>query len=449
MADTSHALISAPTLESIREQLDPPAEAVTRTTLSLSLATPMFGGGVKPGEVDLSQPFRPSAIRGQLRFWWRATAGARFSKPDELFEAEARLWGDTRQSSRVRLRVKNFEAKVTHPGWGTERLRNGETRDVRREPAYIYFPIKPGESSENTLLINGRFDLDISIVAGRRFAQDTALTPAQIDEVMIAIKAWILFGGIGARTRRGCGSLAEDSNPEFTGKTALTAIRRALQDVSEPSNPKWPSLKGATLLYGTPVAGTPELVWIQLVQKYYQFRQKQRNRAEERRPGRSHWPEPDAIRRITKTHSQHHEPLPGSPKIFPRALLGLPILTEFRGGAPGDPPKSTLQTSGVDAKTGKPVHLGRHASPLIVKVVPWDKGTILPIALVLNTDIAERLDGRMELLINNRVIETNLSTGSNSPLDIRALPRPGVTGTPPTLRQWFRSGDLAMKEVIL
>jgi hypothetical protein len=53
----------------------------------------MFGGGYKAREVDPLQPIRPAAIRGHLRFWWRATAGARYASVADLHKAETELWG--------------------------------------------------------------------------------------------------------------------------------------------------------------------------------------------------------------------------------------------------------------------------------------------------------------------------------------------------------------------
>ena len=61
--------------------------------LELRLITPMFGGGYKAREVDPLLPIRPAATRGHLRFWWRATAGARYATVEELHKAERELWG--------------------------------------------------------------------------------------------------------------------------------------------------------------------------------------------------------------------------------------------------------------------------------------------------------------------------------------------------------------------
>ncbi len=35
----------------------------------ICLITPLFGGGVEPGENDLTFPIRETSIRGHLQFW--------------------------------------------------------------------------------------------------------------------------------------------------------------------------------------------------------------------------------------------------------------------------------------------------------------------------------------------------------------------------------------------
>lgn len=42
-------------------------------TLTCRFVSPVFGGGAEPKKVDERSPVRASSIRGQLRFWWRAT----------------------------------------------------------------------------------------------------------------------------------------------------------------------------------------------------------------------------------------------------------------------------------------------------------------------------------------------------------------------------------------
>ena len=61
----------------------------TQVTVQCELITPMYGGGVKAGVVDRNMPIRASALRGQLRFWWRLLNSTTYP----LFSAESALWG--------------------------------------------------------------------------------------------------------------------------------------------------------------------------------------------------------------------------------------------------------------------------------------------------------------------------------------------------------------------
>src|ERR1700722_8551990 len=81
----------------------------------IELITPMFGGGVEPRVNGPSFPIRPTAIRGQLQFWWRATVGARSATLAELREAQSAVWGSTECASRVQVLVENVRAGAPAP----------------------------------------------------------------------------------------------------------------------------------------------------------------------------------------------------------------------------------------------------------------------------------------------------------------------------------------------
>lgn len=73
------------------------------------LVTPIYGGGVPAAIPDVLMPIRATAIRGQLRFWWRLLAQQKWNlKEKSLREAEFRLWGgigEEAAASLVFLRV--------------------------------------------------------------------------------------------------------------------------------------------------------------------------------------------------------------------------------------------------------------------------------------------------------------------------------------------------------
>ena len=46
----------------------------------IELITPMYGGGVVAGVNEQDRPVRVPSVRGNLRFWWRATRGTAFTR---------------------------------------------------------------------------------------------------------------------------------------------------------------------------------------------------------------------------------------------------------------------------------------------------------------------------------------------------------------------------------
>lgn len=325
-----------------------------------TLVTPMYGGGVVAGEVDLAMPIRATAIRGQLREWWRRLNRKEDDK--ELFKAEREIWGglggdaDTLAASKVTVVVLAQAATASN----LRNIARFEQRDGKMKgptfekglPGYALFPgqgkSERGQVTEQPkqLLTEG-----YSFAFGLRFGRD--LASAQREQIVEALRWWATFGGVGARTRRGCGAvLVKDSS----GK--LVAV-----DQGEIAEQGW-MLK----LRGLP--GTAMEAWDSAVSTLRVFRQGKgqgRNKGKENRPGRSLWPEPDAIRRITSSAaSQHKQPFCDAGNAFPRAEFGLPIIFHFKDERDGDPADTTLKPllPGIE----KPAE--RMASPLILRPYP-------------------------------------------------------------------------------
>jgi CRISPR-associated protein Cmr1 len=332
--------------------------------------TPLFGGGVKAGEVDLETPVRGSTIRGQLRFWWRATRGGRFEGDlAQMKAAEDDIWGSTEGVSKVSIAVKTvnigqpFVVPSTDP--------QGRRRTIG-DPGSIYgyvgFPLRP---TEGTVREGVAFELTLSFPAGL------------CEELRAALWAWDTFGGVGARTRRGFGALAcetvqmagascEQENEDWLWQyDSRTLPRELLRDVNKfveagAPPPGVSQLSRKRMRYRV-VAGpnaTELAAWENLIAALKAFRQ---NRSGDQGHGRSNWPEPDAIRDITGQHGnsfKHDVPVHGRLiRKFPRAMFGLPIVFEFKPGQThpsntnNDPRKTTLD--GVEFK--------RLASPLIIR----------------------------------------------------------------------------------
>jgi CRISPR-associated protein Cmr1 len=331
--------------------------------VKLQTITPMFGGSAETRRVDPEHPIRAASVRGHLRFWWRATAGAAFETEKELYDAESTIWGNTKLHGKVRI-----EVEVTNAGQEVEPVRhvprkNGKMGvDFGSNPAYPAYALFPFQGT----IKYGRTD-----EAPDKARNDIKFTlclyyPADLrSQVETALHAWVMFGGIGSRTRRGCGSL------------------QVVDDDARKLNAPTESPNMLTTLPASYFVGRPQhdalRAWADAVAVYRDFRQSvgfARNRGQQpNRPGRSRYPEPDTLRRLTNRHAPQH--VPTHPvRGFPRADLGLPIIFHFMDERAGDPSDQTLQ--------GKQEGKQRFASPIITKAAVID-GQIVPLVMVLDS----------------------------------------------------------------
>jgi CRISPR type III-B/RAMP module RAMP protein Cmr1 len=179
----------------------------------------------------------------------------------------------------------------------------------------------------------------------KRGKSKTPLLPdtiAPIDgEIRSAVSAWTIFGGVGGRTRRGCGALAVHSCDPALPAFDYSAIR-------------------ARIFTGKPCSEARE-AWAESLRLYREFRQSPRGARHKKTlpngrvatvPGRTHWPEPDSIRQITgcslkppkgspptgvaadEDTNDHSKPLAPAAALpsFPKAILGLPMNFHFADG---------------------------------------------------------------------------------------------------------------------
>jgi len=334
------------------EFANPPAQP-ERAEVSLSLDVRVmavtYGGGAEPGRNDAFDPFRVPSIRGQLRFWWRATRGGRCESASELRREEALVWGDTRVASPVKLQLLRFQS-------GTEQeaaRRDANGKWVDEEPRYVLFPAQENRQRIGRISKGGSFQVEIR--APERLVPD----------LDAALWAWLNFGGIGGRTRRGCGAL-------YCKTYAHTWKAESL--LGDGISRDWPTLHGGTMVVGTRKSDWNSC-WKECINVLRTFRQ-DRNHTR----ARSNWPEPDSIRILRHTHAPNHAPRDDS-ETFPRAALGLPILFHFKTS--GDPDQNTLNVVARDA-AGEDQEL-RLASPVVLK--PWaiSDHEAIPLLISLNT----------------------------------------------------------------
>jgi CRISPR-associated protein Cmr1 len=340
-------------------------EALTTITLSLKCITPLFGGGYEPGEVDTDSPIRPAAVRGHLRFWWRATAGAQYATAEDLFKAEAALWGSAELPGAVALKVR-----VTDRGKEVELNTLASDKPSPKkgpELGYFLFPFQNEEAAKAQGQAkpakkggeNVSFELELRVTP----KQDKEKTVKEIEN---AIKAWIAFGGVGARTRRGCGAL-----------TVTKELTRWLPPPNFDEFKKW-----VTALYSSPATNEPNHsvlaggyialgegaksaidIWKQLATFWARFR-------------KGHVADKEYTPMAGARWGDYRETLAKSrldPAGLAKPFLGLPIIYQ-------EIPRQQLPFTG----TLEAEETGRMASPVILKPVATSDNKMLPLVIVLD-----------------------------------------------------------------
>lgn len=242
---------------------EPKPYAPERIRVTLRSVTPVFGGSARKGDVDPQAPVRSASIRGQLRFWWRCLQPLTLSAT-ELHKDEARIFGSAQEVGQVQTDVElhargQMSLALSYP--------SGHRKAGPRE-VYFLFPFRT-RNSQAHYLENVSFTLTLTFA--------TSLGQADQAQVLQALKAWIFFGGIGARTRRGCGALQIDSATATkageTGDTDLHVTDADLKSwfkLPDATQARRNSLSGASL-YVIP-AHDPMQAWSALGTFWARFR---------------------------------------------------------------------------------------------------------------------------------------------------------------------------------
>jgi CRISPR-associated protein Cmr1 len=367
--------------------------------LTIAVVTPLFGGGYETGAADPELPVRAATVRGHLRFWWRACNAHRYASAAALFEDEARLWGQTHREglvhapSAIDVEVRILKAGTATPGnytLGELRWVDDRDPDPRNSyPAYALFPFrgerpqrgKPGKAPSPGLL-DVEFSLKLFANADVPSRQHSALQSA----AEAAVWGWVALGGIGARTRRGCGALwcNDERFAPIRAMSAAEAVvwlagqcsRHAGGDVLDDC-PPLPLLAGARVALKS---GRLNAIaaWREAVNVMKDFRQGdgQQNERSGRfdRFGRTLWPEADSVRAAAGLDMDRRANVHPAQPYYPRAELGLPIVFHFKDT--NEPADHTLQVALPRAT--------RMASPVILKPLMVTKSEGYPMALLMS-----------------------------------------------------------------
>ncbi|MBQ6971862.1 MAG: type III-B CRISPR module RAMP protein Cmr1 [Synergistaceae bacterium] len=316
--------------------------SIRELSLNITVSTPMAGGGVEAGKVDERRPIRVPSVKGHLRYWWR------MMHPDSP-EKESDIWGSTEKPGKVYVSIPE------QPSVSLRYCDNSFEFDKYGPENYALFSSLPTRDKPGNNIARENFSFTLKLTYPQEYH----------DDVRLALSAWIYFGGIGSRTRRGCGSLSCDETPADLGE-----ILRAAPNIT-----LWRK-----------EANNPLSAWSYAVKRYKDYRQT-RNKGQGTRPGRSRWPEADSLRQITgRADHRHSIPITSPLPSFPRAALGMPIIFHFKDR---DDPKDATVVPKAEGSS-------RMASPVITKAL-YDNGKWYSAVIILPHDdvfdVPLKLDG--------------------------------------------------------
>lgn len=358
--------------------------------VQLEVVTPILGGSHQTRAIDHVDVIRAPSVRGHLRFWWRCLYAAQFANADALYQRESALWGRAATDDGGRSAVEIRVSVEGTPG-------SPDTSDIDLQQTPGAYALWPARAERR----QGQKPPAPRRKPGTKFLLTLRVAGTDIDEAEIknALRAWILFGGYGGRTRRGLGSLRVVGH--VNGWLPTTATREGLTNLfgldifaaptRTPEDVPW--FGGASFYVGSAdrnaqAAWTAALGWLKEFrqgttgQQGSRAREPGTNKDQPNRPSISNWPEADKIRRI-KNKTSAHAPRHNATAAWPRAGFGLPIIGQFQTKGRNNERYDEPGAFELRWRAGSDEH-DRLASPLIVKALPLADGAFAPCALWLN-----------------------------------------------------------------
>lgn len=211
---------------------------------TINVVTPMVGGSARTGMVDQNILVRSQEIKGLLRFWWRTLQPCNNVK--QLKKQEDAMWGSTEHCSPISL-------------WVTDFKRDKMKVNVSL-PGDIGFIFSGNKETKTKSVVDFSFKLCASV-------------PAEyIKDFKEALLAFVLFGGVGGRTRRGCGTLYCPSLlAEYKMATIQDVINHFGLHGKGSAFMEYPVLAGGKIFYGA-VNQFVIPAWEKLLEEYKEYR---------------------------------------------------------------------------------------------------------------------------------------------------------------------------------
>lgn len=192
-----------------------------------TVATPMFCRGADESGAEL----RAQSFKGTLRWWWRALAWPRIGDLGEIRDQEDRLFGSSRTGqSRLLIRVSGEPTEIP----SSTVLLDGNGVVVGAGARYLGYGVMEAFASHTKRTSAGQltraclaapFEFEVSM---RLRSTKQQGRPIDEDLLVDALVAVGLMGGMGAKSRKGYGSLAlrtlEGLRPEWSAPENLAGL---------------------------------------------------------------------------------------------------------------------------------------------------------------------------------------------------------------------------------
>lgn len=185
---------------------------VERKTYDLEVVTPMFLGGADPTKAEIRAP----SFKGMLRFWWRALNPQLSAKGlKNLYDKESDIFGNTEKKSKISLKIEASNIKSTldmikGKKFQVESKSNKNKNNNNSDNIitfkldilhYLAYGTMEYQKGRGNVLIKEY------ITPKSKFKIAIQGPESYIKEVELALKYLLTFGGLGAKSRNGFGSL--------------------------------------------------------------------------------------------------------------------------------------------------------------------------------------------------------------------------------------------------
>lgn len=199
---------------------------------SFRISTPMFCGGANQDTSEV----RLQSIKGMIRFWWRSLMANQCPTVAELHKKEAELFGSSDSEigqSKLRMRIQLTQRGILETqNWENGRpvggiyLAYGMMMD-RKETGW-----KPGA-------LKRPFRTGVSFELVCRIRDQTNRIDETFQEITDAIDLWSCVGALGAKSRKGFGSVCPTGDLAGTDPKELIETLMKRYQTRNCQTPEW------------------------------------------------------------------------------------------------------------------------------------------------------------------------------------------------------------------